>query len=59
MALDLDRARGVLWGQAIGDAVGTTQEFLTPSDRLAFPGSMQNRKTTSGVADRLRSSRGR
>jgi ADP-ribosylglycohydrolase len=34
---DLDRARGVLWGQAIGDAVGTTQEFLQPADRAPFP----------------------
>jgi ADP-ribosylglycohydrolase len=24
---DLDRARGVLWGQAVGDALGTTHEF--------------------------------
>jgi ADP-ribosylglycohydrolase len=34
---DLDRARGVLWGQAVGDAVGTTQEF-TPGERaMPFP----------------------
>lgn len=25
--LNLDRARGVLWGQAVGDALGTTNEF--------------------------------
>ena len=30
---DLDRARGVLWGQAIGDALGTTNEF----DRNPIP----------------------
>lgn len=34
---DLDRARGVLWGQAVGDAIGTTQEFESPRDRRPFP----------------------
>lgn len=27
MNIDLNRARGVLWGQAVGDALGTTVEF--------------------------------
>jgi len=27
MIIDLSRARGVLWGQAVGDALGTTVEF--------------------------------
>ncbi len=27
MIIDLNRARGVLWGQAVGDALGTTVEF--------------------------------
>jgi ADP-ribosylglycohydrolase len=33
----IDRARGALWGQAIGDALGTTQEFSQPRDRAPFP----------------------
>jgi ADP-ribosyl-[dinitrogen reductase] hydrolase len=28
--MDDDRVRGVLWGQAVGDALGTTVEFLSP-----------------------------
>jgi ADP-ribosylglycohydrolase len=32
-----DRARGALYGQAIGDALGTTQEFTRPRDRRPFP----------------------
>ena len=37
MAIDTDRTRGALWGQAVGDALGTTQEFERPSGRKAFP----------------------
>lgn len=33
MNIDLNRARGVLWGQAVGDALGTTVEF---SDELTI-----------------------
>lgn len=33
MTIDLNRARGVLWGQAVGDALGTTVEF---SDELSI-----------------------
>jgi ADP-ribosylglycohydrolase len=29
--MSADRVRGVLWGQAVGDALGTTVEFLTPA----------------------------
>jgi ADP-ribosylglycohydrolase len=36
MAVSRDRARGVLFGQAVGDAVGTTQEFSRPN-ALPFP----------------------
>lgn len=35
--MNLDRAKGALWGQAIGDAVGTTQEFHRPREVIAFP----------------------
>lgn len=31
------RARGVLLGLAVGDALGTTQEFSRPKDRRPFP----------------------
>jgi ADP-ribosylglycohydrolase len=33
----LDRARGVLWGQAIGDALGTTHEFVRADNAKSFP----------------------
>ena len=33
---DIDRARGCLWGLAVGDAVGTTKEFSQP-DQPDFP----------------------
>lgn len=33
VSIDLNRARGVLWGQAVGDALGTTVEF---SDELSI-----------------------
>lgn len=32
-----DRAKGALLGLAVGDALGTTQEFSRPEDRLPFP----------------------
>ncbi|MBK6685611.1 MAG: ADP-ribosylglycohydrolase family protein [Deltaproteobacteria bacterium] len=35
--MNLDRAKGSLLGLAVGDAVGTTQEFSRPGDRLPFP----------------------
>jgi ADP-ribosyl-[dinitrogen reductase] hydrolase len=35
--VSLDRKRGVLFGQAAGDAVGTTQEFHRPSSVRPFP----------------------
>ncbi|MCZ6601568.1 MAG: ADP-ribosylglycohydrolase family protein [Planctomycetota bacterium] len=35
--MNLDRARGALWGQAIGDALGATHEGVFPEDIEAFP----------------------
>ena len=32
-----DRAKGALWGQAIGDAFGTTNEFNIPASIKDFP----------------------
>jgi len=34
---ELNRARGALWGQAIGDALGTTHEFVRADNALPFP----------------------
>lgn len=37
----LDRARAVLWGQAIGDALGLATEFMTAAEaRLAYPNGL-------------------
>ena len=45
----LDRARAVLWGQAIGDALGLATEFMTAAEaRLAYPNGL------SGFADIVR-----
>lgn len=35
--MNLDRAKGALLGLAVGDALGTTQEFSRPEGRLPFP----------------------
>ena len=45
----LDRARAVLWGQAIGDALGLATEFMTAAEaRLTYPHGI------SGYADIVR-----
>lgn len=40
MPIDVNRARGLLWGQAVGDALGTTQEFTRPRHAPPFPALM-------------------